>query len=539
LLKKVGLFLGGQHVFNPFKPLPDVGGSSVIHGVELKEKDVFMNLSERVGHMIVLGATRVGKTRFLEVLATQDIRRGEAVIVFDPKGDGDLLRRIYFEAKQCGREDDMLIFHLGHPEVSARYNPIGDFARITEVANRVANQLPSSGESAAFKEFAWRFVNIIAKTLIALSRKPDYRQIQRYILNVDPLLEDYCQRWLSTEKEHKGWESEVKEIAEHIKSHELPPHMRTRSFKIIALYQYVQKHGLQNRLAEDLFSAFNYDKTYFDKITASLLPLIEKLTTGQMAALISPNYNKVNDPRPIFKWMQVIKTKKIVYVGLDAMSDSTVATAVGSSMFSDLCSVAGQLYKNKQTLKYRICVYADEFNEIANDDVTTVLNKGGGAGFELTLFTQTWADVEVRLGSKAKSEQVSGNLNTIVCLRALDEETANYFTHKLSQRILVKDLIQSSSVSDSPTLNREAHFTSQNEDHIVTQEVPTLMPSDLLGQPKGQSFFLTEGGRLGHLRSPLLPEIPEDAVPEYIGDIAAQMKTRANDDYWQEVSHDN
>ena len=55
-----------------------------------------------------------------------------------------------------------LLFHLGHPELSARYNPVGSFSRITEVATRIAGQLPSQGQSAAFKEFVWRFVNVMA-----------------------------------------------------------------------------------------------------------------------------------------------------------------------------------------------------------------------------------------------------------------------------------------------------------------------------------------------------------------------------------------
>ena len=45
-----------------------------------------MDIGERVGHTLVLGTTRVGKTRLAEILITQDIRRGDVVIVFDPKG---------------------------------------------------------------------------------------------------------------------------------------------------------------------------------------------------------------------------------------------------------------------------------------------------------------------------------------------------------------------------------------------------------------------------------------------------------------------
>ena len=97
------------------------------------------------------------------------------MIVFDPKGDAGLLRRVYAEAKRAGRARDFYMFHLGFPQVSARYNAIGNFSRITEVATRIANQLPSEGNSAAFKEFAWRFVNIIARALVALGRRPDYQ----------------------------------------------------------------------------------------------------------------------------------------------------------------------------------------------------------------------------------------------------------------------------------------------------------------------------------------------------------------------------
>jgi hypothetical protein len=79
------------------------------------------------------------------------------------------------------------MFHLGHPEISARYNPVGSFSRITEVATRIAGQLPSEGQSAAFKEFVWRFVNVMARALVALGRKPDYQEINRYASDVEPL----------------------------------------------------------------------------------------------------------------------------------------------------------------------------------------------------------------------------------------------------------------------------------------------------------------------------------------------------------------
>lgn len=516
------------------KTLSDVGGNSALHGVELHEENVWMNLADRVGHTLVLGTTRVGKTRLLELLVSQDIRRGDVVIVIDPKGDGDLLRRIVFEAKACGREDDVIIFHLGFPDISARYNPIGNFARITEVANRVAGQLPSSGESAAFREFGWRFVNIIAKALVALGRRPDYKQIQRYILSVDHLLLDYVKQWLP--KVDPNWESAVEVVEKEIDERSLPIHMRTRSRRLIAIVNYIQKNNLYDSIADGLCSAFNYDKTYFDKITASLLPLIEKLTTGKVADLISPDYFDLEDNRPIFDWLQVIRGKKIVYVGLDALSDATVAAAVGNSMFADLCSIAGQLYKygveggfgkaSEQTkVFYPIDVHSDEFNELIGDEFIPLLNKAGGSGVRVTAYTQTWSDVEAKLGNRAKAGQVGGNLNTLICLRVLEEETARLLTNKLPQNVPIKTLVPVSSANDSSNVGSNTDFSSHNEDRINTSEVPLLTPGDLIQLPKGQAYCLLNGGQLWKIRMPL-PKDDLSGIAESVETMATNMQNQ-------------
>ena len=90
------------------------------------------------------------------------------------------------------------MFHLGFPEYSCRYNPIGDYGRITEVATRIANQLPSEGQSAAFRDFVWRFVNVLTKTMEGLSIKPSYENIYKSAANVDELAGDYLKRyWIS------------------------------------------------------------------------------------------------------------------------------------------------------------------------------------------------------------------------------------------------------------------------------------------------------------------------------------------------------
>ena len=513
--------------WNPVAPLPPVGGDAAIHGVEPNESEVWMSLGERVGHTLVLGTTRVGKTRLAELLIAQDIRRGEVVIVFDPKGDADLLRRVYAEAKRAGREQAFYMFHLGHPEISARYNPIGNFSRVTEVATRIAGQLPSEGQSAAFKEFVWRFVNVMARALVALGRKPGYEQINRYAANVEPLLIDYFEFWLDRNPEALGWRAEVASMQIDKKS--LDKGLQSRGFRAVTLVEYVRRKQLYDPIAHALASTLNYEKSYFDKLVASLLPLLEKLTTGKAAALISPDYDDPDDRRPIFDWMSVINGGGIVYIGLDALSDYEVAAAVGNSMFADLTSVAGKLYKFGQgygqtasSSPSRIAIHADEFNELIGDEFIPLLNKAGGAGFQVTAYTQTWSDVEARIGSRAKAGQIGGNFNTLVMLRVKNTETAEMLTDQLPE-VSVVSIVASSSESDTNDPTDFAEFSSRTEDRISTETRPMLTPADLVRLPKGQAFALIEGGQLFKIRMPLPDSAHDPAMPENLDAIARYM----------------
>lgn len=526
--------------WNPVAPLPDVGGDPAIHGVEPDERPMWMKLVDRVAHMIVLGTTRVGKTSLAELLITQDIRRGDVVICFDPKGGAGLLRRMYAEAKRAGRESEFYCFHLGFPEISARYNPVGSFSRVTEVATRIANQLPGEGQSAAFREFVWRFVNVMSRALVALGRKPDYEQITRYGTDIEPLLVDYFEYWLAkleVEKKAIGWRDHVKHIEAQLTAdsskNRAPKNMAGRGQYAQALMQYAKDNGLFDPTANALAMTMSYEKSYFDKLVASLLPLMEKLTTGKVAELISPDYTDLNDPRPIFSWQDVIARGGIVYVGLDALTDAEVAGAVGNSMFADLTSVAGQLYKRGQSFGLpvqgkdrKISVHADEFNELIGDEFIPLLNKAGGAGFQVTAYTQTWQDVEARIGSPAKAGQISGNFNTMIMLRVKNVETAEMLTNQLPDVRLI-DKVMDTVATDTADPRGFDDFTSRNQDRITPlPPTPMLAPADLVQLPKGQAFALIEGGQLKKIRLPLADSSNDPMMPADLQAIAGEMERR-------------
>ena len=528
-----------EHRCNPLRPRSALGGLPQLHTVEPDEHDVWMRLDERPGHMLVIGTTRVGKTRFEELLVAQDIRRGDVVVVIDPKGDAELLRRVYVEARRAGRDDVFYLFHLGYPAVSARYNAVGRFDRITEVASRTANPLPRAGNSAAFREFAWRFTNIVTRARVALGRRPDYRQILRDVSDIDPLLIEYYEHWL----DHAGpkeWRSEVQKQRASLR--QVP---QGRDKYAAALIRYASGRKLYEPVAAGLRSAFQYDRTYFDKIVASLLPLLEKLTTGKVAELIAPDYEDLADTRPILDWLEVIRRRGIVYVGLDALADREVANAVGNAMFADLVTVAGHLYKHgahhglpklngRVETRPTVCLHADEFNQLIGPEFIELVNKGGGAGMQVTAYTQTLADIEARLGDRAQAQQTVGNFNTLVMLRVKDPVTAALLTDQM-RSVDVLSLTEVSGVSDSFDAETGIDFSSSNQDRLTTTRVPMLAPADVMGLPKGHAFALLEGGELWKLRMPLPdgrrdPKLAPD-IEAVIADMGARYTT--NDTWWQ------
>jgi conjugal transfer pilus assembly protein TraD len=515
--------------WNPVAPLPDVGGDPELHGVEPVESEVWTALSNRVGHFLVLGTTRVGKTRLCELLVTQDIRRGDVVVVFDPKGDAALLRRMYAEARRAGRADRFYVFHLGYPDISAAYNPVGSFGRITEVATRTTDPLPAEGNSAAFKEFVWRFVNVLAKAMVALGERPDFQRIYEYAVDTEALALRYFERRL--DQLQPEWREKFDpEAGAGTKTVQEQTKKTGRSARTLALVAFMRERAIREPLIDALVSVLMNDRTYFDKLVSSLYPLLEKLTTGKMARLISPDYAAMDD-RPIIDWLNVINQGGIVYVGLDSLSDHEVAGAVGTAMFADLTSTAGQIYKHgagfgqEAPPPRKFSLHADEFNELVGNTFIPMVNKAGGADYQVTAYTQTWADVEAKIGSAAKAEQIGGNFNSLVMLRVQNTHTAEILTERLPE-VDVFTMLASSAVSDTNDPTDFAEFASRNEDRLSTIQVPTLTPADLVRLPKGQAFCLLDGGQLWKVRLPLADESDDALLPKELDTMIRDMASR-------------
>ena len=527
--------LNSQSPFNPFRPLPDIGGNPAIHGIEPNEHEFRWVNEQRVGHTGIFGATRVGKTRLAETIIDADIKAGakklrdgkydgNVVLVVDPKGDGDLLKRCIISCIEAGRLDDFYMFHLGFPELSCVYNPISDFQKITEVAGRSTNQLADGGNSAAFKEFSWRFVNINAQAIKEIGEEPSYEKLAHYISHTDELLKKYVDKVM--EKDDPDWMQTVDEIEADVS--DMQASRAERSKSVIALTAFAKDlmNEKNDPIIRGLVSALEYDKKYYDKLVASLLPFLDKMTTGKVKDLLSPMADTKGKRR--LRLREAISRRAVIDVGLDALTDPVVAVAVASAMLSDLASVAGDIYKHGSTFdepiannaKVPIIAHLDEFNElITGDEIIQILNKAGGAGIMAHVYTQTLKDIEAKIGNAAKASQIIGNLQNVIMMRVREVETAKLLTDQLPM-VEVSSVTEVGGTRDDGSLTE---YSTDNSDRLTTKELPMIEPADIVSLSKGQAFMFKNGGELYKLRFPLFSKDTIE-LPDDIRDMIATMK---------------
>ncbi len=77
-----------------------------------------------------------------DILISQAILRGEAVIIIDPKGDKEMWT-MHDACEAMGQPERFVSFHPAFPEESVRIDPLRNFTRVTEIASRLAALIPS------------------------------------------------------------------------------------------------------------------------------------------------------------------------------------------------------------------------------------------------------------------------------------------------------------------------------------------------------------------------------------------------------------
>lgn len=453
-------------------------GAGFLHGLGApEERDLYVPTAHLAGHLLVVGTTGAGKTRLMDILATQCILRDEAVVVFDPKGDRDLAASLERSCRAAGSPDRFVYFHPANPAASALINPLSSFSRQSELASRIAALIPSASAGDPFRAFGWMAMNKVITGLLATRSSPDLVAIRRLLeMGPDQLLKAVLEQHL--DKVRPGWRAKVS--AADKANHEL------RAYA--AIYRALPDE-LQDTDIDGLVNMVEHNREHFGKMVASLIPVLTMLTTGPMRELLSPARAPEGDTRRRTDMRAVITERKVVYIALDSLSDAVVGSAIGSMLLSDLAAVAGDIY-NRHGGGPQVNVFVDEAAEVINDPTIQLLNKGRGAGFRLTVLTQTLADLEVRLGSTAKARMALGNLNNQLILRTTDGGSQKYLAENMPETVLYT--IERSQSTSSGTGEPSAFSGSFTE--RSTQTTTPLISGPTMGLLPDLHYFVKIGG---------------------------------------------
>jgi len=465
-------------------------GAYWLHGLA-KEEDAYADLSNLVGHTLIVGTTRVGKTRLFDLLIAQAICRGEPVIIIDPKGDHGLAHNARKVCEALGQSDRFIYFHPAHPEKSACIDPLRNWNRKTELASRIAALIPSETGADPFTAFGWKVLNDIVNGLIATGVRPNMVQLRRYIEGGP---EDLLLKALRLHFKHKvqDWESRVSSFVKQYKGNQL--------LAYITFYKEIVIHDAQNVDLDGLISTYEHNRDHFQKMVASLIPILSMLTSDPLTDLLSPDFGAGHE-RVVTDMARAIRADKVLYVGLDSLADATVGSAIGSVLLADLAAVAGDRYNYGIDTIKPVNLFIDEAAEVINQPTIQLMNKGGGALFRVTIATQTFADFASRLGDENKARQVLANTNNKIALRILDAETQQYIADGIPKIKARTMMIRYGHNVDS---NIHDAYSASYQEQAAEEEADLIPPAILSELPPLHFFARLSGGKTIKGRLPIL-----------------------------------
>ena len=432
-------------------------GLPFYHAVGMDEEDeIVLPREATVAHIGVEGTTRVGKTRLLEVLATQQVLRTDAcVVVIDPKGDADLVNTLYEAATRAGRR--FRFFSLVHPEASETINPLKRYEQPSDAANRLIRMIqPREGERD-------NFINFALGELITMTEAIDYLG--------EPMTIHRIAQLLNRRPEQSAMLDRVKARA--------------------------QQDGTPRgkRIVESLQRVIEHPSEHYKKLIVTITPTLELLSTGHMGRLLCSDM-------PTLEWHRAVPNREVVYFYLGSMVNKERAEQVARIILEDLVSFVGRIYAHEKPEDFpEIYLHADEVGDYLTPAFINLLNKGGGAGFRAACYFQNEEDWAAVLGSRDSALRALGNLNTRIWLRTLSEMGIKNLEEASPavQIVMTQETFVRTPRPDDPDLV----FQTSANSRTTPITMPMVQGKWLKQLPKGQAFVFY-GGRYFKVRLPFI-----------------------------------
>lgn len=488
-------------------PQPDAEiGLPYIHGVEPREVPLHRPLQNFEGGTLLIGTTQSGKGVALAALITQAVKRGDVVIVIDPK-NSRRLRRVVERACEDYREPDTFIeFHPAFPEKGVRLDFTFNWQKPTEIASRIQSIMPPD-TAGAFSAFGWDAVNVVVQGLVELEERPNLVKLTKYIEGgIEPVLEASLRRFYDALL-GSGWRetADMKKMLHDAHRGNMKRPSEAASADLMAFVAYYEHHVAQSQRSKVLDAqvrTFRHNREHYQKITANLLPVLSMLTSGDLGRSLSPDPFDAGDTRPIMNFEKIERAGHVLYMCLDSLPDPSVATAIGALALADQAARAGMRYN--LGVYRRISLFVDEVSNVINLPLIEILNKGAEGGIFATCAMQTLADLAKRLGSEDAARMALGNLNNLIALRTKDRPTQDFVVETFGKTAIHTMRVGVSSGADAHLGDFSSSYSTQ-----LSESFEEMVPADVLGKlPNLQYFASVSGGRIIKGRFPILDPDP-------------------------------
>lgn len=452
------------------------GGHPALHAIgQRNERPLVLPWDELVSHTLLTGTTRSGKTRELEVLASEAIRGPGAVVVVDPKGDRELLARCAAEARRQSRR--FVLITPAFPQQSATMNVLDTATTPVEVATRIQALMPSAGGRPAdpfFTEYPLPLIEHIAAVQQALGLPCTLRSL--YSASV---LRIHLEQLLATY---------LLSLGGHTPG------------KLSALIGEYRKSGKTDLIADGLIDDLEKPRDHFTRVTSNLIPAFR----GMIHAPLGPLFSTI--PASV-TWDTVVQDNMVLYLGLASMLIGDIANRIGRVILQDLVGFLGRRHAySDMTLEPPITIFIDELRDVVSPTFVNALNKGGGAKARFVLCQQSEADMESVLGP-ALARVAQDNLNTKIYFRLGDDNR----TAKNTQEGLGLCTVQLPETGVGLAYGGTGGLSGSSHRRLTNKEVSLVRAQWLTALPRGE-FFLRMKGEIWKGRTPLLTPIPQSTL---------------------------
>ncbi|MDF3834779.1 conjugative transfer system coupling protein TraD [Cupriavidus basilensis] len=485
------------------KPQPDAEiGLPYIHGVEPREVPLQRPLQNFEGGTLLVGTTQAGKGVALANLITQAVRRGDVVIVIDPKNSRRLKRVVERACQDYRQPDTFMEFHPAFPERGVRLDFTFNWQKPTELASRIQSIMPSD-TAGAFSAFGWDAVNVVVQGLVEIEERPNLVKLTKYIEGgIEPVLEVSLRRFYDRIL-NANWRElpEMKKLLQEASRGNLKRPSEAASATLMAFITYYEHHIPQtqhDKVIDAQVRTFRHNREHYQKITANLLPILSMLTSGDLGRSLSPDPFDADDTRPIMNFEKIERGGHVLYMCLDSLPDPSVASAIGALALADQAARAGMRY-NLGAYR-RIALFVDEVSNVINQPLIEILNKGAEGGIFTTCAMQTLADLAKRLGSEDAARMALGNLNNLIALRTKDRPTQDFVVETFGKTAIHSVRVGLTHGADAHLGDFSSSYSTQ-----LTESFEEMVPADVLGKlPNLQYFASVSGGRIIKGRFPIL-----------------------------------